>query len=311
MLSPSESTFPAPFDQTTKIVSVVVSAVLAAAAWMLGSPWAAGFLLLILLCYAFSPRDYTVAASELVIRRRFAREVRLPRNSIHAARKATAADLAGTLRLWGNGGLFGYYGLFRTTTLGTTRWYVSDRNRLVVLFSDSRPVLISPDDPERFLAALGAPEISTQDPATTSPRRRFAVPLAGAAMGALALGVVAFALLYDPGPPSYTLTPGALTIHDRFYAVTVPADSVDIARIRIVDIGEDFEWRPTARTNGFANAHYRAGWFRVTNGQRVRMYRASGTRLVLLPPKSSGTPVLLEVADPARFIGEIRQIWSR
>jgi hypothetical protein len=78
-----------------------------------------------------------------------------------------------------------------------------------------------------------------------------------------------------------------------------------------VDLGVDADWRPTMRTNGFANGHYRSGWFRVVNGETVRMYRADGTRLILLPPKGTGTSVLLEVDDPERFVREVRALWSR
>jgi hypothetical protein len=69
---------------------------------------------------------------------------------------------------------------------------------------------------------------------------------------------------------------------------------VDVEHIRLVDCGVDTDWRPTARTDGFANAHYRSGWFRVAGGKTVRMDRADGTRLVLLPPKGDGAAVLLE-----------------
>ena len=64
------------------------------------------------------------------------------------------------------------------------------------------------------------------------------------------------------------------------------------------------------RTNGFANAHYRSGWFRVANGQKVRMYRADGTRLLLLPPKGDGAAVLLEAKDPEQFLDELRRQWG-
>jgi len=73
---------------------------------------------------------------------------------------------------------------------------------------------------------------------------------------------------------------------------------VDVEHIRVVDFGVDTEWRPTRRTNGFANAHYASGWFRVANGETIRMYRAGGTRLVLLPPKGDGAALLLEVGSP-------------
>ena len=85
---------------------------------------------------------------------------------------------------------------------------------------------------------------------------------------------------------------------------------MDIEHIRLIDVGADADWRPTARTNGFANAHYRSGWFRVASGKTVRMYRADSTRLVLLPPKGDSAAVLLEARDPEEFIREVRQRWS-
>ena len=135
--------------------------------------------------------------------------------------------------------------------------------------------------------------------------------LVGVGIAVVVLGVVAFAFLYSPGPPSYTLTPTSLTIHDRFYPVTVKAADVDVEHIRVVDISRDSEWRPVERTNGFANAHYRSGWFRVANSQKARMYWASGKRLVLLPPKGSGNAVLLEVNRPEEFVRDVQRDWSK
>ena len=124
------------------------------------------------------------------------------------------------------------------------------------------------------------------------------------------MAVVAVALLYSPGPPSYTLTAQTLTIHDRFYPVTLQAGSVDVEHIRIIDFGVDAEWRPTARTNGFANSRYRSGWFRVASGKTVRMYQADSKLLVLLPPKGVGAAVLLETTDSEKFMRQLRQAWS-
>jgi hypothetical protein len=132
----------------------------------------------------------------------------------------------------------------------------------------------------------------------------------GATVGIVVIAVAGLAILYSPGPPSYTLTPTSLAIHDRFYAVTVNAADVDVEEIRIVDIGVDTNWRPTARTNGFSNSHYHSGWFRVANGQNVRMYWADGKRLVLLPPKGYGAAILFETKEPDKFVNEVRQEWS-
>jgi Bacterial PH domain len=123
--------------------------------------------------------------------------------------------------------------------------------------------------------------------------------------------VVGFAMLYSPGPPRYTLTAESLTIHDRFYPLTVSRADVDVEHIRVVDIGTDPEWRPVSRTNGFANAHYRSGWFRVAGGQKARMYWADAKRLVLLPPKGPGAAVLFEAGEPDQFVRDVGLQWSK
>ena len=67
--------------------------------------------------YAWSPRGYAVAERSITVNRLIG-NVRIPLDSIRELRAATADDFRGCLRLFGNGGLFGYYGLFRTSKLG-------------------------------------------------------------------------------------------------------------------------------------------------------------------------------------------------
>lgn len=131
-----------------------------------------------------------------------------------------------------------------------------------------------------------------------------------AAVGVVAISVVAFVLLYAPGPTPYTLTTDSLAIRDRFYPVTVNAADVDVERMRVVDFEMEPGWRPTMRTNGFGTRHYHSGWFRLANGKKVRMYRADGRRLVLLPARGGAPEVLLEVSDPDQFVREVRSKWS-
>jgi hypothetical protein len=186
----------------------------------------------------------------------------------------------------------------------------------VVVIVGEKTALFSPDDVDGFLAAIGPAPAPSAAPRAPVESRRSAglaqvIPkvIAGIVMVA-GLTFGAFCILYSPGFPSYTLTPNALTIHDFFYPVKVDAASVDLEHIRIVDFGVDTDWRPTGKTNGFANSHYQSGWFRVANGQKVRMYRAGGKRLVLLPPKGDGVVVLLEVKEPEKFVGDVRRKWS-
>jgi len=129
-------------------------------------------------------------------------------------------------------------------------------------------------------------------------------------IGIGAVGLAIAAATYAPGRPAYTLTRDSLTIHDRFYAVTLRAGDVDVAGVRVVDLATESEWRTTARTNGFANSHYQSGWYKVRGGQKIRLYRADATRLVLLPPKGTGAAVLLDAKDPEEFVQKVRREWG-
>ena len=318
-MSPIPSTsFSASYDKATKYISagvfVLLLVLMAVNPGVIVGSLAA---LLLVASYAWSPRGYSIAERSIIVKR-LAGDVRIPLDGIREARIATADDLRDCIRTFGNGGLFGYYGQFSTSKLGSSTWYVTNRSHSVVVITSSKTAVFSPDDIDGFLAAIRAsapvpvtaPGEAPSHSKQSNSARRLTGALVGCAIAIVVMAVVGFAFAYSPGPPSYTLTSESLTIHDRFYPVTLPASGVDIEHIRLIDVGADADWRPTARTNGFANAHYRSGWFRVASGKKVRMYRADSTLLVLLPPKGDGAAVLLETTDPEKFIREVRQRWS-
>jgi hypothetical protein len=310
---PSRTEFAASYDRTTKIVSAVACAVLLFAGVLTQSALVVCLsALTVVLSYAYSPRGYALRERSIVVKRLIG-GARIPLERVREARRTTSDDLRGCIRLWGSGGMFGYYGLFRTSKLKKCWWYVTDRRNTVVVITDAKTALFSPDDVDGFLAAIRATVPIPETPAGQLEFRNTGISAGtwiGAAVGAVSLVIVALAFVYSPGPPSYTLTADALTIHDRFYPVTLRTADLDIAGIRLVDIAVDREWRPTMRTNGFANAHCRSGWFRVASGQKVRMYCADGTRLVLLPPKGDSAAVLMEVKDPEKFLDDLRREWG-
>jgi len=316
MSAGQEQAFAASWDSMTKVISAVVTVLLFSPAFAVHFAWIPMVAAVILLAaYAWSPQSYQIRDGALIVKR-LAGNVRITLSTVRQVRPAGGDDLGGCVRLFGSGGLFGWYGLFRTTKLGKSIWYMTNRQNAVVLIADGKTILVSPDDVERFVNAirLNAPQTASNDAilnalGTYEGGNPIGAIIAGV-VGAIALALMMWAWLYSPGPPKYTLTPTALVIHDRFYPVTLGAQSVDLARVRVVDLATDKDWQPTMRTNGFANTHYRAGWFRVANGAKVRMYRASGTQLVLLPPAGNGNPVLLETTDPERFVAEVKQEWA-
>jgi hypothetical protein len=306
--------FSASYDVTTKIISGLMCLALLAAVGAAHS-FAIGCLCLLILaaCVAYSPRAYEIEGQTILVKR-LAGAARVTLQGVRDVHRTTPEDLRGCIRLWGSGGLFGYYGLFRTAKLGKSTWYVTSRNNSVVVITAAKTVLFSPDDPDGFLAAIraAAPIQESHGPVPIEPAGYGGSwgkwTAAGLAIVGMGLGLVAYN--YSPGVPSYTLTGETLVIHDLFYPVTLHASAVDISQIRIVDLANDAEWRSTVRTNGFANAHYRSGWFRVANGQKVRLYQADSPIVVLLPPKGEGATVLYQAAEPEKFIHEILTAWD-
>jgi hypothetical protein len=314
---PSQEQFPtAPYDTATRVISVVTIAVILVVALATRSAVVAGIgALIVALAYAWSPRGYTVAGRAISVKRLIG-TARIPLEGIREARAATKDDLRGAIRLFGDGGLFGYYGLFRTSGLGKCSWYLTSRNEAVVVTTPEKTALFSPADRESFLAAVRAGVPVPLAPPTSAPAAydsggplHFSM-LLGIAAGIVAVAAVLLTVFYAPGPPRYTLTPASLTIHDRFYPVTVQAANVDVAGIRVIDPDQDREWKPIRHINGISSAHYDSGWFQVAGGERVRLYAAGSGRLVLLPPKSQGAPVLLDTPNPESFVAQVRKEWS-
>jgi hypothetical protein len=308
--------FTASYDRTTKIVSAVVCLGLLGIILAVHNLILAVLALLVLVVsFTYSPRGYVVEGQSILVKR-LAGTVRVPLAGVREARKTTAEDWSGCIRLWGNGGLFGYYGLFSTSKLGRSTWYVTNKSNGVVVITAAKTVLLSPDDTDGFLATIRAvaPEAANENPAPAfaAARRSSALgTIIGIGIALIAVGLAVAAMTYSPGPPSFTLTSAALTIHDRFYPVKLQASGVDVNGIRIVDLNQNTGWRPTKRTNGFANSHYQSGWFQVANGEKVRLYRAGSSRVVLLPPSGRGSAVLYQAPDPEIFVEQVRTEWGR
>jgi len=312
-----KQSFAASYDLTAKIISSSVVVVLLVIFITTRSALIGVLNFCILaLTYLYSPQSYEISDGAIVIKRLIG-TVRVPLDSIRELRIGNADDFKACIRLWASGGLFGYFGLFKTRKLGKCRWYMTNRRNPVIIVASAMTVVISPDDVPGFLAAVrrvvSVPE-ATGGQISASLEAQKAGANVGAWIGGiiavLAISLVSFALLYSPGVPEITLTSSSLTIHDHFYPVTLNAADIDVSGIKIVNIKTDHEWTPTERTNGFANAHYHSGWFQVANGS-VRMYWADGENLVLLPSHHNGTPVLVQVNDPEQFIDRVRRQWAK
>lgn len=62
--------------------------------------------------------------------------------------------LRGSLRLFGSGGLFGFFGWFCNKRIGVYRAYGTDPKRAVIIKLKHRTIVVTPDNPQRFVEEL-------------------------------------------------------------------------------------------------------------------------------------------------------------
>ena len=157
MPSIPSQTFQAPYDSLAKVISASILVTLLVVVVVTHSV-VVGVLALLLLvaAYAYSPTSYSISEGSIVVGRLIG-NVRIPIDRIREARAATKDDFRGGIRLFGSGGLFGYYGLFLTSKLGRSTWYVTSRRHAVVVVTGAKTVVLSPGDVDGFLAAIRPP----------------------------------------------------------------------------------------------------------------------------------------------------------
>jgi hypothetical protein len=97
----------------------------------------------------FIIRGYALTSRTIEVRRPFWTTT-LPLAKLQRA-SCEADVLRGSLRLFGNGGLFSFTGLFWNRRLGRYRAFVTDPSRAVVLRYRDRTVVLSPHDPQAFV----------------------------------------------------------------------------------------------------------------------------------------------------------------
>ena len=63
--------------------------------------------------------------------------------------------MMGSLRKFGIGGFFSYYGMFKNRVLGDYKAYATHRkNTVVITIKSGKKIVVTPSDPERFVEEL-------------------------------------------------------------------------------------------------------------------------------------------------------------
>ena len=152
-------TFRAPWGTALRLVSAFTTLLLLGIAAGLASTddpvkslVALGSIAILAIAGLFTVRGYTVAPDALLIRR-LAWTTRVPLAGLQSVRFEPDV-MTRSIRLFGNGGLYSFTGVFRNRQLGRYRAFVTDLHRTVVLCFPGRTMVVSPADPPAFVEEL-------------------------------------------------------------------------------------------------------------------------------------------------------------
>jgi hypothetical protein len=157
-MHPPANSFAAPWDRRLRISTALIGALLGAIVLIM--PWQPALLpaakaVVILIpigLWEWSPKGYRLTNDALVVHRAVG-DRRIPLAGLKQARRLAPEELNGAVRVWAVGGFCGYFGSFMNG-IETQTWYVTDVAKCVRLDVPAGIFVVSPHDPDAFLAAL-------------------------------------------------------------------------------------------------------------------------------------------------------------
>ena len=136
------------------MTAVLVGVLLAAAIFANDIAVSLFVLSMLVVCRIYSVRGYSVKDGRLFVHR-FGWAKRFDLATLSEAAYEPGA-MQGSVRTWGIGGVFGFIGHFRNGVLGPYRAYATDPARTVVLKFGGKTVVVTPEHPAEFVAAVQA-----------------------------------------------------------------------------------------------------------------------------------------------------------
>jgi hypothetical protein len=128
------------------------------------------------------------------------------------------------------------------------------------------------------------------------------------AMVLLAAAVTLLVTAMGPQRARYEVSPAGIAFRGDVYGRRlIPAAELRGGSARIVDLAREPDLAPQWRTLGTGLPGYKAGWFRLKNGEKALVSLTDPHRAVYVPT-GRGYALLVSPADPDRFLAAIRRV---
>ena len=101
--------------------------------------------------FSFRPISYKLTDDKLIIHRPLS-DIKINRTEIKNVEQLDKEKLSWAVRIFGVGGLFGYWGKFSNIKLGSMTWYATRRNDAILVTTIyNKKIVLTPNEPEKFV----------------------------------------------------------------------------------------------------------------------------------------------------------------
>lgn len=157
-------TYKATLDKLAKMVTtiftILFSLIIVAMIWQCKDNLDLSYIAIIalilttyIISYSFSPKNYSITDEYLIVNRLFSNK-KIQLSSIQKIQELNNNELKWSIRTFGVGGLFGYFGKFWVGNLGSMTWYATKRNNAVLIETGTKKIIVTPDEQEAFIREL-------------------------------------------------------------------------------------------------------------------------------------------------------------
>lgn len=104
-----------------------------------------------------------------------------------------------------------------------------------------------------------------------------------------------------------TLSADSLEVKSSFYSRVVPLSELRLHEARVIDLDERTEFRPAAKSNGYAVPGFHSGHFRLRNREKA-FVAIAGERRALWLPTVRDAGLLLQPQQPDALLNRLREL---
>ena len=202
-------------------------------------------------------------------------------------------------------------GWFRLANGSAALLFMTDWSRAVLVpTTEDFDLLVSPADPQAFLAALRRPAaavatfpVSAEAPALTADPVRLLIALG--ALLPLAISALLGFLAYSTRAVRFVVSDEGLRIRGDLFGRLIPRGSLRVEDAQVLDLKKEPAHRPVLRTFGVGMPGYCSGWFRLKGHGKGLLFLTDPSRSVFLPT-TEGYTLLISPTDPEAFLAALQ-----